>query len=39
LICAALYSLFYWSYPRDSIRLRALMAERARELGDAAENA
>jgi MFS family permease len=34
LICAALYTLFYWSYPRDSIRLRARMAERARELED-----
>ena len=32
LICAAIYSLFYWSYPRDSARQRALMAERAREL-------
>jgi MFS family permease len=32
LICGALYSLFYWSYPRDSTRLRALMAARAQEL-------
>ncbi|MBN1657328.1 MAG: MFS transporter [Anaerolineae bacterium] len=32
-ICATLFSLFYWSYPRDSARLRALMAERAEELG------
>ncbi len=32
LICGLLYSLFYWSYPRDSIRLRAQMATRAEEL-------
>jgi MFS family permease len=32
LICGALYSLFYWAYPRDSTRLRARMAERAQEL-------
>jgi MFS family permease len=32
LICGLLYSLFYWVYPRDSARLRALMAERAQEL-------
>jgi MFS family permease len=32
LICGLLYSLFYWSYPRDSAKLRALMAERAQEL-------
>lgn len=32
LICAVIFSLFYWSYPRDSARLRALMAERAEEL-------
>ncbi|HSJ55533.1 MAG TPA: MFS transporter [Anaerolineae bacterium] len=31
-ICAALFTLFYWSYPRDSARLRALMARRAEEL-------
>ncbi|MCP4537835.1 MAG: MFS transporter [Chloroflexi bacterium] len=32
LICGALFTLFYWSYPRDSQKLRALMAERAKEL-------
>jgi hypothetical protein len=32
IICAALFSLFYWTYPRDSANLRALMAERADEL-------
>jgi MFS family permease len=31
-ICCLLYSLFYWAYPRDSVKLRAMMAERAREL-------
>jgi MFS-type transporter involved in bile tolerance (Atg22 family) len=30
--CFALYSLFYWAYPRDSARLRAMMAQRAEEL-------
>jgi MFS family permease len=33
-ICAALFTLFYWAYPRDSAKLRALMAERAEEIGD-----
>jgi MFS family permease len=32
LICALIYTLFYWSYPRDAARLRALMADRAREI-------
>jgi MFS family permease len=32
LICGLVYSLFYLTYPRDSARLRALMAERAKEL-------
>ena len=32
IICAVLFSLFYWSYPRDSGILRAQMAERAGEL-------
>ncbi len=32
LICGTLYSLFYWAYPRDSAKLRAQMAERAKEL-------
>jgi MFS family permease len=31
-ICAALFTLFCWSYPRDSARLRAQMAERAEAL-------
>jgi MFS family permease len=32
LLCFLLYSGFYWAYPRDSARLRAQMAERAKEL-------
>lgn len=32
IICALLFSLFYVTYPRDSAKLRALMAERAEEL-------
>ena len=32
LLCFVLYSGFYWAYPRDSARLRALMARRAEEL-------
>jgi MFS family permease len=32
LLCGLLYSGFYWSYPRDSARMRALMAARAEEL-------
>jgi hypothetical protein len=32
IICALLFSLFYWSYPRDSAKLRALMADRADEI-------
>ena len=31
-ICAILYSGFYWAYPRDTTRLRALMSARAREI-------
>ncbi len=31
-ICCLLYSLFYWAYPRDAVKLRAMMAERAKEL-------
>ena len=34
LICGLLFTLFYWSYPQDSKKLRALMAERAKELDD-----
>lgn len=33
IVCFVLYSLFYWAYPRDAARLRALMAKRAEELG------
>lgn len=29
IICALLYSGFYWAYPRDATRLRKAMAERA----------
>ncbi len=32
IICGLLYSLFYWAYPRDAEKLRALMASRAAEL-------
>ena len=32
ILCALLFSLFYWSYPRDSARLRAEMAARADDL-------
>ena len=31
-ICAILYSGFYWAYPRDMQRLRALMSARAQEI-------
>lgn len=31
-ICCLLYSLFYWAYPKDAVKLRALMAERAAEM-------
>lgn len=30
IICAALFSLFYFTYPKDSEKLRKLMAERAK---------
>jgi MFS family permease len=33
-LCALLFSLFYLTYPKDSTRLRAMMAARAQELGD-----
>ena len=32
ILCALLYSLFYWAYPRDAEKLRALMASRAAEI-------
>ena len=37
ILCAILYSGFYFTYPRDSAKLRAEMARRAEELGIAAE--
>ncbi len=35
IICAALFSLFYLTYPKDSEKLRNLMAERARIIDEA----
>lgn len=32
IICALLFSLFYWAYPRDSKILREQMVERANEI-------
>lgn len=32
IICAALFTLFYWAYPKDSKKLRDQMQERAKEL-------
>ncbi len=32
IFCAAFFTLFYWSYPRDSAKLRAQMAKRAQEI-------
>ncbi|KAA3660720.1 MAG: MFS transporter [Chloroflexi bacterium] len=32
IICASIFTLFYFTYPRDSAKLRALMAQRAQEL-------
>ena len=32
ILCAAIFSLFYWVYPKDSANLRALMASRAGEI-------
>ena len=37
ILCAVLYSGFYFTYPRDSAKLRAEMARRAEELGITAE--
>jgi MFS family permease len=34
LICAVVYSGFYWAYPRDAVKLRQAMAERAAQLGE-----
>ena len=33
ILCAILYSGFYFTYPKDSAKLRELMAQRAAELG------
>jgi len=32
ILCGLLFSLFYWSYPKDSKKLRDMMAKRAKEL-------
>ncbi len=32
IICAALFTLFYWAYPKDSKKLRDQMKERAKEI-------
>lgn len=32
ILCAAIYTFFYFTYPRDSAKLRAQMSERAHEL-------
>ena len=32
ILCALIFTLFYWSYPRDSAILRSQMAERADEI-------
>ena len=32
ILCALIFTLFYWSYPRDSKILRGQMAERANEI-------
>lgn len=32
IVCFVLYSLFYWAYPQDAVRLRTMMAQRAEEL-------
>ncbi|MCO5186051.1 MAG: MFS transporter [Anaerolineae bacterium] len=32
IVCAAIFTLFYWTYPRDSARMHAEMARRAQEL-------
>ena len=33
IICGLIYTLFYWAYPKDSVKLRELMAERAKDIG------
>jgi hypothetical protein len=34
ILCLIFFSGFYWSYPRDSSRLRAEMAKRSAEIAD-----
>lgn len=34
IICAAIFSLFYLTYPSDSSKLRAMMSQRAQEIND-----
>lgn len=34
IVCAALFSLFYFTYPKDSEKLRSLMGERAKIIAD-----
>ncbi len=34
IICAAIYTLFYWTYPRDSSKLRAAMVSRAEAIDE-----
>jgi MFS-type transporter involved in bile tolerance (Atg22 family) len=36
ILCALFFTLFYWAYPRDSKKLRAMMSERADEIDSAA---
>ena len=32
ILCAIIFTFFYWTYPRDSMKLRSQMAERADEI-------
>jgi len=32
IVCGLIYTLFYWAYPKDSKKLRAQMAQRAKDL-------
>ena len=34
IICAAIFTLFYWTYPKDSSKLRSMMAQRAEEISE-----
>jgi hypothetical protein len=33
IVCAAFFTAFYWTYPRDRQKLRDEMAARAKEIG------